>query len=106
MHLSMSMKRNASRLVRHGRGQIEKEGEWLKQQKEELITTLSHELRTPLTIVREALSHLKDGIAGPLTESQARVVRMADRNIDRLIQVISQRLEDSIQKILRGRRDD
>jgi signal transduction histidine kinase len=88
----------------HGKIQTEEDGKWLEQHKEELIANLSHELRTPLTIVKEALSQLQDGITGPLTEPQARIVQTANRNMDRLVQLVNEKLAQAIQQIIEDKK--
>lgn len=61
--------------------------------KDEFISTVSHELRTPLTIVKGAIDNLKDGIAGPLMEKQAKVIQISHNNINRLVKIINDLLD-------------
>lgn len=65
----------------------------IERMKDEFISTVSHELRTPLMIVKGAVSNLKDGIVGPLTEKQTHVIEMADRNLGRLSRIITDLLD-------------
>jgi two-component system, NtrC family, sensor histidine kinase GlrK len=67
----------------------------LDEMKEEFFATLSHELRSPLTSVREAAHLLADGVAGPLTPKQARLVEIIQRSSDRLLRLVNQILDIS-----------
>jgi len=46
--------------------------------------TLSHELKTPLTSAREFISIVRDGLAGPVTETQAEYLGYARESCDQL----------------------
>ncbi len=61
--------------------------------KDEFISTVSHELRTPLTIVKGAIDNLKDGVVGPLSEKQTRIVDIAHNNANRLVRIINDLLD-------------
>jgi signal transduction histidine kinase len=63
--------------------------------KEEFFATLSHELRSPITSVREAAHLLADGVPGPLTPKQARMVDIIRRSTDRLLRLVNQILDVS-----------
>lgn len=65
----------------------------LDQLKQSFLASISHELRTPLTKLREALALLEDGAAGPLTERQKRVVKIAQGACEREIRMVSTLLE-------------
>lgn len=52
----------------------------LEQQKLTFLQHVSHELKTPLTSLREGVSLLKDGVVGPLTETQSEVVDILEFN--------------------------
>ena len=59
----------------------------LRQRSEEIkrfYQGLSHELKTPLSSSREFVSIVKDGIAGPVTESQIRFLSMAIEGCDEI----------------------
>ena len=60
----------------------------LDRMKNDLVSTVSHELRTPLTSIVGHTEMLADGDAGPLTEAQAHVVEIIDRNGHRLLSLI------------------
>src|SRR5262249_60976000 len=61
--------------------------------KEELFSHISHELRTPLTSVKEATHLLREGVPGPLTPKQTRLVRIIATSSDRILALVSQVLE-------------
>jgi two-component system sensor histidine kinase GlrK len=63
--------------------------------KEEFFATLSHELRSPITSVREAAHLLADGIPGPLTAKQGRLVDIIRRSTERLLRLVNQILDVS-----------
>lgn len=76
----------------------EKEVERLKN---ELISTVSHELRTPLTTMKEFVSIMSDGIAGPLTADQKEYLNMVMSDMNRLARIINDLLD--ISKLEAGR---
>ncbi len=53
--------------------------------KEQLIATVSHELRTPLTALQAALQILTSGLGGAVPGSGDRMLKIAERNTERLI---------------------
>lgn len=61
--------------------------------KEDLLSTVSHEIRSPLAVIHGAVSNLRDGIVGPLTEKQKEVVEMASGHIGRLNRLIKDLLD-------------
>jgi two-component system, NtrC family, sensor histidine kinase GlrK len=63
--------------------------------KEEFFATLSHELRSPITSVREAAHLLADGVPGPLTAKQGRLVDIIRRSTERLLRLVNQILDVS-----------
>lgn len=76
----------------------EKEVERLKN---ELISTVSHELRTPLTTMKEFVSIVSDGIAGPVTGDQKEYLNIIMSNMNRLGRMINDLLD--ISKLEAGR---
>ncbi len=61
--------------------------DWLRLRLSELdadkarfLRHISHELKTPLAAMREGVSLLEDGVAGPLTDSQREVARILQHN--------------------------
>ena len=61
--------------------------------KEDFYSTISHELRSPLTSVREAAHLLHEGVPGPLTAKQARLVLIVEHSADRLLRLVNQVLD-------------
>jgi signal transduction histidine kinase len=61
--------------------------------KEEFFSHISHELRTPLTSVKEATHLLLDGVQGPLTPKQERLVGIIATSSGRILKLVNQVLE-------------
>lgn len=59
----------------------------------ETVSTLSHELRTPLASIRNSLSLVMAGDAGPLGPDQARFLGLAARNVARLDRLVCDLLD-------------
>lgn len=73
----------------------------LQQLKDEFISTVSHELRTPLTSIKGALSLLESGKVIQVPASMQRLLQLAYRNSERLIQLINDLLD--IEKLVAGK---
>ncbi len=67
----------------------------LDQMKSEFVSMVSHELKTPLTSMKEAASLLLDGLAGPMTDRQKRLVEIMDQGIRRLLHTVTELLDVS-----------
>lgn len=65
----------------------------LEQLKQGFLASVSHELRTPLSKLREAISLLKDGVVGPLTPEQKRVLSIAGTACEREIRMVTTLLD-------------
>jgi PAS domain S-box-containing protein len=65
----------------------------IERMKENFVSVVSHELRTPLTSIRGALALLADGSSGALPESAQRMVVMAARNCERLVELVNDILD-------------
>lgn len=61
--------------------------------KDDFINTVSHELRTPLAIIKGAVSNLRDGIIGALSEKQAHIIDITYKNTERLARLINDLLD-------------
>jgi signal transduction histidine kinase len=59
------------------------------------ISSISHELRTPLTVIKEFISLMLEGHAGPVTEDQKDYLSIANKNILRLTNLIETLLDFS-----------
>lgn len=65
--------------------------EWLRRrmltletERTRVMRHVSHELKTPLTSLREGVSLLSDGVAGPLTPQQSKITVIMQTNLVRL----------------------
>ncbi|HEX6267227.1 MAG TPA: ATP-binding protein [Burkholderiales bacterium] len=67
----------------------------------EFTSTLSHELRTPLTSILGSLQLLHSGVLGALAKEQEELLEVAERNGQRLLDLINEVLD--IEKIESGR---
>ena len=67
----------------------------------EFTSTLSHELRTPLTSILGSLQLLRSGALGDMDREQDELVEVAERNGQRLLDLINEVLD--IEKIESGR---
>jgi signal transduction histidine kinase len=79
--------RYAVRLVRRIAHQNEELVE-LDQLKDTFVASVSHELRTPLTSIRGFLEVVLEGEAGELNEEQNELLRIVERNADRLLALV------------------
>lgn len=61
--------------------------------KDELVSTVSHELRTPLTAISGALGMVAAGAAGQLPEKADRLIKIAQRNSERLTNLVNDLLD-------------
>ena len=65
----------------------------VEQMRQEFIAMISHDLRSPLTSVQTFLDLLESGICGELNEKGKRKLLSADRNIERLLDLIRDLLD-------------
>jgi len=65
----------------------------LAKVKDNFTAMVSHELRTPLAAIRESISIVYDGLAGPVSNEQKEFLEMSQRNIDRLGRLIDDVLD-------------
>jgi signal transduction histidine kinase len=70
-----------------------KERQRMDKLKDELMSAVSHEMKSPLTIIKAATSNLEEGLAGPLTQDQASLVKMQTKNVARLNKIIDNILD-------------
>ena len=61
--------------------------------KNQFMGRISHELRNTLATVKTAVFCLNDGLTGPLTPRQSRLVEMISRNVDRQVKIIDNILD-------------
>jgi PAS domain S-box-containing protein len=72
-----------------------------ERMRSEFTSTLSHELRTPLTSILGSLQLLSSGALGDMDKDQGELVEVAERNGQRLLDLINEVLD--IEKIESGR---
>lgn len=61
--------------------------------KSEFVATVSHELRTPMTSIKGYVDILLMGVAGELTEQQARFLSVVQQNTERLTVLVNDLLD-------------
>jgi two-component system, NtrC family, sensor histidine kinase GlrK len=61
--------------------------------KSEFFSTMSHELRTPLTSIKEGTSLLLDGVGGPTTDKQKKLLSIISAESRRLIELVNSVLD-------------
>jgi signal transduction histidine kinase len=65
----------------------------IDQMKTQFVSQASHDLRTPLTAIKGSLDNLLMGIAGALSEKQAKIMTRATTSVDRLTNLINDVLD-------------
>jgi len=69
--------------------------------KSEFVSVASHELRTPLAAIKNAVQLVLKGTAGKINENQVKFLSMAERNINRLTNILNDLL--NLSRIESGR---
>ena len=72
--------------------QLEKANQELRKidaMKSEFVSIASHELRTPLAAIKNAVQLMLSGKTGEINENQAKFLSMAERNINRLTNILN-----------------
>jgi signal transduction histidine kinase len=72
--------------------QLEKANQELRKidaMKSEFVSVASHELRTPLAAIKNAVQLMLSGKTGEINENQAKFLSMAERNINRLTNILN-----------------
>lgn len=72
----------------------------ITQMQSEFISMVSHELRTPTTSIRGSLSILNTKIFGKLGDEQQKLIEVAHRNSERLVNLVNDILD--MEKLLSG----
>lgn len=67
--------------------------EQLDAAKDEFIATVNHELRTPLTSIIGSLGLLENNVVSQLDSEAAKLVKVANRNADQLLNMVNDILE-------------
>lgn len=65
----------------------------LDRMKADFFAAMSHELRTPLTAIKEGTGLLLDGIGGPLSDKQRRLLGILAEESQRLIKLVNSLLD-------------
>jgi two-component system sensor histidine kinase GlrK len=65
----------------------------LERVKADFFASMSHELRTPLTSIKEGTGLLLEGIGGPITEKQQRLLNIVAEESRRLISLVNSLLD-------------
>jgi signal transduction histidine kinase len=84
--------------------QLEKANQELRRidsMKSEFVSIASHELRTPLAAIKNAVQLILKGTTGKINENQAKFLSMAERNINRLTNILNDLL--NLSRIESGR---
>lgn len=61
--------------------------------KADFFASMSHELRTPLTSIKEGTGLLLEGVGGPITEKQQKLLRILTEESNRLISLVNSLLD-------------
>lgn len=64
-----------------------------EQMKRDFVSHVSHELKAPLASIRETLNLLLEGVPGPLTEKQIRLLELSRQSSKRLYSMINNLLD-------------
>jgi PAS domain S-box-containing protein len=83
------------------RRQAEDEFNRIFKAKSTFTSMVSHELRTPLTSLKQSINLLVKGKVGPLNPEQKKFLDIAERNLDRLVNLINNVLD--FQKLESGK---
>jgi signal transduction histidine kinase len=67
----------------------------MEETRQEFFATVSHELRSPLTSIRSAVDLLHEGVPGPLTDKQGRLVDIISASSGRLLRLVNEILDMS-----------
>jgi signal transduction histidine kinase len=84
-------KHHLQRVIREHRENLERANAVLESRNREIqgfYHTLSHELSTPLTCVREFVSLVLEGMAGPTTEKQREFLKIAQMSCDQMVRSV------------------
>jgi len=65
----------------------------VEKMKSDFVANVSHEIRSPMSPMKDALSLVIDGTAGPITEQQHKFLKILDNNVDRLLRLVNDLLD-------------
>ncbi|MGE4357309.1 MAG: ATP-binding protein [Candidatus Omnitrophota bacterium] len=78
--------------------ELQRANEYLKRLskiKSDFVSMVSHEFRTPLTSIKESIGIILDGEAGEINPEQMKFLRIAEKNVERLNNLVSDLLDFS-----------
>ena len=67
----------------------------LTETAQRFVDNVSHEFRTPLTVIKEFAGIIADGLAGPVSEDQAKYLGIIDNSVHDLAQMVDDLLDCS-----------
>jgi two-component system sensor histidine kinase GlrK len=65
----------------------------LDRMKSDFFSSMSHELRTPLATIKMGAGLLRDGIEGPVTDHQKKLLTILEQETERLIRLVNSLLD-------------
>jgi two-component system sensor histidine kinase GlrK len=65
----------------------------LDKMKSDFFSSITHELRTPLSSIKMGMSLLKEGAEGPITEGQRDLLKLLEKETNRLIDLVNSLLD-------------
>lgn len=65
----------------------------LDQMKRDFVSQVSHDLKTPLSSMQETINLLLDGVPGPLTDQQSRLLHLHQQSAERLSSMLAKLLD-------------
>lgn len=78
--------------------EIKKAQEFLKEmnaKKSAFVANVSHEFKNPLGIIKESVSLILDGLTGEINDKQKEALKIAEKNTQRLIRLVTDLLDVS-----------
>jgi signal transduction histidine kinase len=92
-HLTQSLL--AERTLSDERAHLLAEAERANVAKSDFVATVSHELRTPLTSIKGSIDLVQSGHLGGLSSKAARMLAVAQKNVERLLSLVNDILDYS-----------
>jgi signal transduction histidine kinase len=86
-HLTQSLL--AEKILSDERAHLLAEAERANVAKTDFVATVSHELRTPLTSIKGSIDLVQSGHLGGLSSKAARMLAVAQKNVERLLSLVN-----------------